>query len=1040
MCLWAGSLLAQKGAWESSVEKTFDDGKFLYDKHLYNPAKTRFNEVINSNPPSLHTRYVEESYYYRAMCALFLMNKDAEQLLQEFVILYPTSPYEQKAAFAASDYYFNKRSYRKAMEWYSKIDRNDLQGEEKTEYYFKLGYSQLKSKERENAKLSFYTVKDDGGKYGSSAKYYYAHMAYEDENYVTALENFNPLLEDESFGPVIPYYLAQIYYKQKEFDNLIKYGEPLLERATTSRKPEIARLLGEAHLTKENYKEAAEYLEYCRDHGGKMRQADHYSLGFSYYKTERYQEAIQAFNKISGGKGELAQNAYYHLGDCYVRTGQKEEALTAFKAASELGENARIKEDAMFNYAKLNYELSSPFGNSIKAFQAYLNAYPNTVKKSDANRYLANLYLTTKDYDHALQAISNTGLDSKDMQEAYQKVSYFRGVQLFNAVQLEPARDMFNQSLKYPFNPTITALAHFWMAESFYKQKHYEEALAAINKFEKTPGSFNLTEFANARYNKAYCYFMKGDYGNALTSFRLFLDNKNASQPKKQDAELRVADASFMMSKYGSAIKYYNRYLGYNPTDADYALFQKALCQGLNGERQEKINTLKKLEAEYPQSRYAASGKYEQGATYLLMDKNQEALMVFQDFVNAYPQSKHTKRAWLNIGVIYRNLDRNEEAINTFKRVVADYPATPEAMEAIAFNRLVYTDMNRVNEYVEWVEGVSFADIKRASLDSTMYSAAFDLYTNNDCENAMPAFDGYVTKFPDGIFSLNANYYLGECAYKAHKDELAEAALDRVVNEARSEYTERSIAMLASINYASKDYSRALHFYEQLFNFSEEPAQLQKARIGAMRCAVAVQDANKALQFAEIILQDERVDPEVKSEAMLVKARSHWQLQEITNAHQAYDEVKQKTKGEPQAEAAYFISKIQNFNEEYQASNETIFWMIDKLPSYQKWRYQALLIMADNYWKMEDVFQANYTLDFIIEENYDADIVGQAKLLKEEIKRVEEQKAEEMKKREDEINEEVIELEEGQEPEGTESEGGGNEENNGAESQEPLNK
>ncbi len=224
-CLLAGVVYGQKGAWESSIERVFEDGKSLYIKHLYNPAKTRFHQVIESNPPTLHTRVVEESYYYRAMCALFLMNKDAEQLLEEFVILYPTSPFEQKAAFAASEYYFNKRSYRKAKEWLSKIDRNELSGEQKSEYFFKLGYSQLMSKERDQANLSFYTVKDDGGKYGSSARYYYGHMAYEDENYVTALENFQPLLEDDSFGPVIPYYLAQIYYKQEEYDKLIEYGD-----------------------------------------------------------------------------------------------------------------------------------------------------------------------------------------------------------------------------------------------------------------------------------------------------------------------------------------------------------------------------------------------------------------------------------------------------------------------------------------------------------------------------------------------------------------------------------------------------------------------------------------------------------------------------------------------------------------------------------------------------------------------------------------------------------------------------------------------
>ena len=192
LVLFAFVSFAQQSEWESSIQQTFDEAKELYNKQLYNPAKSKFEQVLKSNI-SRHTRWAEESSYYRAMCALFLLNKDAEQLLEEFTLLYPTSPYEQKASFAAADYYFNKRNYKKAEEWFERVDRNSLNGESKAEYYFKLGYSQLMSKQREEAKLSFYQVKDSEAKYGASAKYYYAHIAYEDSNYVTALENFQPL-------------------------------------------------------------------------------------------------------------------------------------------------------------------------------------------------------------------------------------------------------------------------------------------------------------------------------------------------------------------------------------------------------------------------------------------------------------------------------------------------------------------------------------------------------------------------------------------------------------------------------------------------------------------------------------------------------------------------------------------------------------------------------------------------------------------------------------------------------------------------------
>jgi TolA-binding protein len=1003
--------VAQKSEWELSVQKRFDDALELYEKRLYNPARTKFEEVLNSGI-STHTRLAEESSYYRAMCALYLYNKDAEALLDDFSITYPASPFEQKAALNAADYFFNKRNYSKAKEWYKKVDKRGLKGEAKSEYWFKYGYSQYMTNEPEDAKLSFNAVKNEPGQYGPSAKYYYAHIAYEEGNYVTALENFQPLLDDPSFGPVVPYYLAQIYYKRGEFDELIKYGEPLLARATEKRKPEIAKLLGEAYLRKEDFKRSAEYLEFYRNNGGKMTSEDHYSLGFSYFKTGDCHQAIQEFNKITGAAPDLAQNAYYHLGDCYVREGNKSDALTAFKAASERGSNAKIHEDALFNYAKLNYELSNPYGSAIQAFQDFLKKYPNSVKKADANRYLANLYLTTKDYDNALIALNNTGLATEEMREAYQKVSYFRGVQHYNASKLEEARKLFVQSSEYPINQTYVALAHYWTAESHYKQENYKAALAAIAKFEATPGAYNLSEQAESRYTKAYSHFLLEDYATAATTFRLYVDSQNANPRKKQDAELRLGDAYFMQSKYGQAITFYTKYLNYNPSDADYALFQKALCQGLDGQRNEKIATLDKLVKQYPQSKFAVDGRYEQGATYLAMDKNAEALAVFQSFVKDFPQSRHTRRAWLNIGLIYRNTDQYDKSLEVFKKIVADYPATPEANEAIAFARLVYAKQNRIDEYVDWVETISFADVKRASLDSSSFSTAFDFYSLGNCVEAIKAFTGYIKKFPDGLFAVQSNYYLGECAYNEHQDDAAEQALTRVVNEPRSEYTERSIAMLASINYVKPDYQKALNYYEQLLSFSEEIDQLRKARLGAMRSAVKLDIPTKALQYAEIILADDRTEPETKSEAMLVRARSYWKTQDISQAHQAYDEIKRKSKGEPQAEACYFIAQIQNQLGEYKQSNETIFWMIDNLPSYQNWRFKSLLVMADNYYKLEDIFQANYTLDFIIDANYSTEVVDAAKQMKEDIRKAQEAVEMQRAKQQEQLNETIIEVEE----------------------------
>ena len=114
-------------------------------------------------------------------------------------------------------------------------------------------------------------------------------------------------------------------------------------------------------------------------------------------------------------------------------------------------------------------------------FARFIDEYPNSINKVDANKYLANLYITTKDYDNALKSISEAGLNTPEMREAYQKVSYFRGVEFYNELQIDKAISLFTQSLKYPLNPIYVALAHYWNGESYYKQKEYDKATLALS-------------------------------------------------------------------------------------------------------------------------------------------------------------------------------------------------------------------------------------------------------------------------------------------------------------------------------------------------------------------------------------------------------------------------------------------------------------------------------------------------------------------------------------------------------------------------------
>ena len=66
------------------------------------------------------------------------------------------------------------------------------------------------------------------------------------------------------------------------------------------------------------------------------------------------------------------------LANAYMKTGNNVAAMNAFKAASEQKWNQAMQEDAMFNYAKLSFDLNK----DTAPFSAYIDRY-NTSKRGD---------------------------------------------------------------------------------------------------------------------------------------------------------------------------------------------------------------------------------------------------------------------------------------------------------------------------------------------------------------------------------------------------------------------------------------------------------------------------------------------------------------------------------------------------------------------------------------------------------------------------------------------------------------------------------
>ncbi|HBI82016.1 MAG TPA: hypothetical protein DDY04_08770, partial [Bacteroidales bacterium] len=372
-CIFHLSALAQESKSFSSLNSTYEKGLELYQKGMYADAQKTFEQYMVKLPQGYHQQRVSAEFY-RAMCAIALNNSDAEYLIGQFIQNYPESQLIDQAYFGMGKMQYQQKKYTQAVYWLTKIDKNGLEKDTRFEWQFMLGYCYFMTNDYEAANRWFYQIKDIDNIFAAPATYYYSHIAYLQKKYATALKGFEKLQNDELFAPLVPYYITHIYYLQSDYGKVTTYSPRLAKDNTNKRAPEIAKIVGDAFFKLKQFDSSLAYLKiYEEKNKQQLSREDLYLLGFAYYKNAKYTEASKYLERIATVDDSLSQNANYHLADCYLKLNNKNKARQAFGLASKLDFDKVIKEDALFNFAKLTYEqLYAPFNEAIDAFNAYI--------------------------------------------------------------------------------------------------------------------------------------------------------------------------------------------------------------------------------------------------------------------------------------------------------------------------------------------------------------------------------------------------------------------------------------------------------------------------------------------------------------------------------------------------------------------------------------------------------------------------------------------------------------------------------------------
>jgi tetratricopeptide (TPR) repeat protein len=982
------ALQAQSTAVFTEADLAYKRGIDFYQQGLFGKAQEEFQQTMAllqpvNEPDAVLLRTKAELHY--AKSAVQLKLPDGEKLILDFIRKYKPDPMAMQALNEIAKYYYDSKEYEKAITFYDQVDWYGLSRTQRDEARFRLGYSYFVTKQFAKAKTQFREIKDVRNEYYEPTNYYLGLCYFFEGNYREAITSLKIAEKNARFREQIPYYIAQIYFAERQYDELIAYVTPLAANTSATRAKELQQLLGQAYFEKGDYARALPYLEFYAERTGKLREEEFYQLGYAQYMTGNYPKAARSFEELSRVDSKVGQYAMYYLGDSYIRLNQKSSARTAFAAAKRMNYDVAVREDALFNYAKLSYELKDP-REAITALQTFR---PESQYFGEAQNLMSEIFLSYRDYKQAMEVIEQMANKTPAIRETYQKVTYLRGLQLLQNNDPAGAKQHFDLSLKDAPNAQYRALATYWLGDLAYREKDYNTSIRQFNQFltlAKTMSNLpDESSLFTANYLQGYNYLKQENFNASLGFFREAMDGikRNRSFIKSEvvrnqvlgDATMRAADCLFKRNQYADAIKLYDEAINARYAGFEYAIYQKAIIEGLRGRPTDKILALDRLVKDFPNSEFADDALLAIGSTYQEMGQLNQALAPLRQLVTNYRgKSDLINQGLLRLGLISYNQANLEGAISYYKQVFSNNPDPNEAALALsALEEIYINDMGKPDAYFAFLETIPGYKVDNMAKDSISFRAALTQFENGNYPRAVESYTDYLRKYPSGIHVLDAYFQRGE-SYAVLK-QYSEALKDYefVVARGPSRHYLKALEKASIIAYNhEQNFNKSYDLYLKLETAATSPDLRFEAQLGALRSAYRAGNTQAVNTYANKVSSNPAASQAQVATANFYLGKQAFDRKDYNSSLTSLQEVVRLSDNEQTAEARYLIASIHYLRRDLNKAQELCIAANRESSAYPYWVAKTVILLSDVFLEKGELQNARAVLEAVL-ENYTED-------------------------------------------------------------------
>lgn len=897
--------------------------------------------------------------------------------LKTYLEQYPYTPYSDEIYLMEGVLHVEKEKYKQATKAFAKVNGKNLSRETQPMLLFYWGYALLKQENYEKALSYLLRVKQKESLYTPHARYYAGYCYYCTKDFQNALAEFLSVQHLAGYQQIVPYYLVQIDYAQGNYEQVYTRANQLLDTFPDNKHNyELHRMLGEMYYQDSAYNDAIQHLEAYHtltlEQEREPLRSDIYLLGVANYKVGKYQEAIQQLKNIKEQKDSISESTYLHLGHSYLRVGDEEKAKLSYAAAMRLNINSRVREEAMYNYVQITYLQGSALGDNITAFQDFLREYPNTKYTNNVYALMADMYMNSKNYKAAYDALVGIKQPDAKMQETIQFLRYQLGIDAFLQGNMKEAANWMTQVIKNEKKSShYKTEAYYMRAESRYRMLQYPACIEDIEVFVKQSNAPKSKNYTTALYLKAYALFNQQLLKQAEYVFRQYISQADSTQTLFTDALNRLGDCLFSSRQFDDAVATYERAIRLGNYATDYALFQQGYALGLLHRYPEKIQKMGQLSSRYPRSDYADDALYETARAHLQLDQNEEAIKMYTRILGQYPNSNKAAKAALELSMTYRTLKQYDKAIQAYKNTIQKYAGSEEAYAALEGLEQVYVETNNISDYLAYTKTLNKINMRTSSQeDSLVYVTAELQYIMGNYEEAAAGMTTYITSFcPGGRYCVTALYYAANSFYQLRKYDAAQEQYSALAAIEGNPYMEEACMRSAEIAYDKEEYKTAAYYFQQMLRVASSSSMRITAQLGILRCNQHEGNIEAVIAAATQLLEQDQLTDNIRQEALYYRAKAHLSNQQYGLAVVDLTPLSKEVRTPMGAEAKYQLANAYFQLGSVELAEEEVMSFTQMQTTQQYWLAKSLILLSDINVQRNDIFQAKQYL-LALQSNY----------------------------------------------------------------------